>query len=304
MESAPEKPGFEEGAAGSAPLSHPPERAEVLLFGASSIIGWSLYRYGELPRVAAFCNALTRAPPPGLAGGIDLDDEAAVAELFSRANPRLIVHCAGICNVETCENAPEFAHRVNVEATRALLAHAPSSARIVYLSSEHVFSGDGGPYDEAAAPDPLSVYGKTRVLAEELILSRKNALVLRPGLWVGPSPTGRIGHLDWLRYRHRRGLPMTVIEDEVRTAVWAPDAARRVAALADSGAEGIRHITATRPVDRPTLARHLAARLEIEPRFQIARRQDRHVPHPGRLELATRYQDALAAPLPAAIDAI
>jgi dTDP-4-dehydrorhamnose reductase len=273
----------------------------VFLFGAGSMVGWSILSAGGLADVTGFCNGFTRTPPPGISRGIHLDDELGVAMLFRRARPRLIIHCAGVCSVETCEAGPEFAYSVNVDGTRILLDHAPPETRIVYCSSDHVFSGDTGPYAEDAAPDPISVYGRTRVAAEHLVLARPNTLVVRSGPWIGPSATGRIGHLDWLRYRHARGLPMTVVADEARSAVWADDAARRVAALATSAVTGIRHLTAA-AVARPALASYLTQRFAIGARFSVERRSDRRVPHLGRVELATRYGDDLARPLRSALE--
>ncbi len=269
----------------------------VFLFGAGSMLGWSIFRAGGLSAVEAFANGFTRNMPPGVERGIHLDDELAVSQLFRRERPRLIIDCAGVCNVEKCETSPEFAHSVNVEGARIVVDHAPPDARIVYLSSDHVFSGDGGPYDEDAVPDPVSVYGRTRVAAERLVLSRPNSLVIRTALWIGPSATGRIGHLDWLRYRTARGLPMTIVADEARSAVWAEDAARRVVALAESSITGIRHVVATRPVARPDLARFLSAHFDIPASFGTTTRAALRVPHLGRVHLTTRHTDDLAAPL-------
>jgi dTDP-4-dehydrorhamnose reductase len=271
----------------------------VVLFGASSMLGWSLLRARSA--ITAFCNRSTRRTPPGAVGGIDLDDEPAVVELFARMRPSLIVQCAGVCDVESCELSPEFAWAVNVEAMRILIAHAPPEARIVYCSSDHVFSGDTGPYDELSPTDPVSVYGRTRVAAERLLAARPNSLIVRAGLWIGPSATGRNGHLDWLRYRHRRQLPMTVVADELRSAMWADDAARRVWALADAGVTGVRHLVAARVVSRPELARFLVEHLAIDARLEVHTRRDRRTPHLGRVELVTRYHDALAQPLPPVI---
>jgi dTDP-4-dehydrorhamnose reductase len=270
----------------------------VFLFGATSMLGWSLLRAGRVSEITAFCNALTRTPPEGIAGGIDLDDEPEVAALFARHQPRLIINCAGVCDVGTCEDSPQFAHLVNVEGTRVLLAHAPADARIVHLSSDHVFSGDTGPYYEDSPTEPVSVMGHTRVAAERLVLARDNTLVIRAGLWIGPSANGRIGHLDWLRRRHRLGLPMTVVADEHRSAVWAEDAARRVWELADSPVTGVRHVVASRIVSRPELAAYLDRALSIGARFGTETRAERRRPHLGRIDLRTRYTDALAAPLP------
>ncbi len=267
----------------------------TFLFGASSMLGFSIAR--AYPEIVAFCNAKTKVLPVGVARRIDLDDEPAVRALFAAESPSLIIHCAGVCDVEDCERSPEFAHTVNVEATRVLVAHAPASARIVYCSSDHVFGGNGGPYFEDSPVAPISVYGRTRVAAEQLILARPDTLVVRSGLWIGPSSNGRIGHLDWLRTRHRRGLPMTVVADEIRSAVWASDAALRVWQLAHAPVTGIRHITATRAVARPELATFVNAHFEIGAAFAVESRAERRSPHLGNVELATRFGDSLAAPL-------
>jgi dTDP-4-dehydrorhamnose reductase len=277
------------------------EMGEVFLFGATSMLGWSILRAGRASEITAFCNALTRHPPAGIAAGIDLDDEPAVAALFARTQPSLIINCAGVCDVGTCEDSPRFAHQVNVEGTRILLAHAPATARIIHMSSDHVFSGDSGPYHEDSPTDPVSVMGGTRVAAEQLVLARESTLVIRAGLWIGPSANGRVGHLDWLRSRSRRKLPMTVVADEQRSAVWAEDAARRVWELARSPSTGIRHVVATRIVARPVLARYLNERFAIGAELALQPRAERARPHLGTLDLRTRYTDALAQPLPSVV---
>jgi dTDP-4-dehydrorhamnose reductase len=263
------------------------------------MLGYSLFR--ARPDITAFCNRQTRKKPAGCAGGIDLDEEASVAELFARVQPSLIVQCAGVCDVENCEQSPEFAWEVNVAAMQILLTHAPPSARIVYMSSDHVFSGDTGPYDESTPTDPLSVYGRTRVAAEALMLARPNTVVIRSGPWIGPSSSGRNGHLDWLRYRKTRGLPMTVVADEARSVVWAENASARVWDIAASSITGIRHLTATRTIGRPELASYLNERFAIGAEISQQLRADKTAPHPGHVELRTIHRDALAAPLPSVV---
>lgn len=272
----------------------------IFLFGANSMLGWSMFRANQA--CVPFCNGFTKDAPPEIERGIHLDDELAVSQLFAEEQPSLIIHCAGVCNVGTCEQSPEFAHSVNVEGTRILLDYAPASTRIIYMSSDHVFSGNtGGPYREDSPTDPISVYGHTRVAAEQLVLARPNTLVLRAGLWIGPSANGRLGHLDWLQDRHRRGLPMTIVSDEHRSAVWAEDGAARAWALARSTLTGVRHIVADRIVSRPVLARYLVEKLQLGARFGTESRHQRKTPHLGNVVLTTMFHDALAAPLPSVV---
>jgi len=276
----------------------------TLLFGASSMLGFSILR--GAPRagidVTAFCNRNTRKLPEGTTERIDMDEEHELRELFARVTPALVIHCAGVCDVADCERSPEFAQAVNVDATRFLVAHAPPETRIVYCSSDHVFGGDGGPYFEDSPPAPISVYGRTRVAAEAFVRARPNTLVIRSGLWIGPSSNGRIGHLDWLRSRHQRNLPMTVVSDEIRSAVWAEHAADRVWELARSSITGTRHITATRAADRPAIATYVNTRFGIGASFGVEPRAVRTMPHLGNVELATRFDDPLAVPLVSVLD--
>jgi dTDP-4-dehydrorhamnose reductase len=139
------------------------------------------------------------------------------------------------------------------------------------------------------------------VEAEQVVLERPQSLVIRTGLAIGPSPNGRTGHLDWLRYRAQHKLPITIVEDEFRSVVWAEDLARRVMTLAKSKEIGIHHIPATRVVSRIELAHYLLKRLGLESRFHSESRHQRPTPHLGRVELISTYRDELAIPLPSVV---
>lgn len=275
----------------------------IYVLGAASMPGWSLLRHPAGNRLVPFGGARAKAPASRGWRRFNLEDGGAYARLFAGEPPRALVHCGGVCDVEKCEAHPAWARAVNVESLGYLLACLPAATRLVYISSDHVFSGRRRAYDERSRPSPLTEYGRLRIAAERLILKKRpDALVLRYALCVGPSSGGRTGHLDWLRYRTRRGLPITLVRDEYRSAVRAEDLARRILAYVDSAAAGIRHIAAA-AVSRPELAEYLNRRFRIGARFTLVSRADRPVPHLGRVELATVYRDALAAPLPAVVRA-
>ena len=266
--------------------------------------GWSLIQNPAGRALVPFCSAHAKAPACRGWRRFNLEDERSYDKLFAVEPPRALIHCGGICDVEKCEANPAWARAVNATSLEYLLARLPSATRLVYVSSDHVFAGRRRPYDERSRPSPLTEYGRTRVAAERLILTKRpDALVLRYALCVGPSVDGRKGHLDWLRYRRRRGLPITIVEDELRSAVWAGDLARRILDYVDSDIAGIRHVAAEKAVSRPELAAYLNRRFRIGARFKLEARAGRLVPHLGRVELATAYSDALAAPLSAVVRA-
>src|SRR5262245_50127741 len=146
------------------------------LFGATSILGFNLARlYPKtiLPFVTPRnrCRAVRQWP------ALTLENPRWTEALFTENEPDVLLYCHAVCDVPKCEAAPEWAHEINVEHVRRLLPLLPSKTKLVYVSSDHVFGGDGI-YDEESPPCPISVYGKTRVAAEELVLERSNSLVI------------------------------------------------------------------------------------------------------------------------------
>jgi dTDP-4-dehydrorhamnose reductase len=272
----------------------------TLLFGATSILGFNLAR--SFPQtILPFVTPRSRAPSLRHWPVLQLEDCAWPAALFAQHQADTLLYCHAVCDVPKCEAAPAWAHEINVEHVRRVLATLPAKTRLVYVSSDHVFGGDGV-YDETCSPCPISVYGGTRVEAEKLVLTRAGSLVVRVGLPIGPSPNGRTGHLDWLRYRIQRNLPVTIVHDEYRSVVWANDLARRIMELSESAETGIRHVTATRAVSRVELANYLLSVSGVIASFCRESRYERTAPHLGRVELATSHRGELFRPLACVLD--
>jgi len=273
----------------------------TLLFGATSILGYSIaqrFRDTVLP----FVTRANRAKSIRQWQVLNLEDPAWPATVFEQHQPDLFIQCHAVCDVPRCEVAPDWAREVNIVYLKRVLDALPDKTRLVYVSSDHVFGGDGV-YDENSPPCPISVYGRTRVEAEEMVLSRPGSLVLRVGLAIGPSPNGRTGHWDWLRYRIGKNLPVTIVHDEYRSVVWASDLATRVMQMANSRETGIRHISATRAISRIELADHLLRIFGEPATYERESRNQRSAPHLGRVELASIYSGDLFEPLHCVLDA-
>jgi len=271
----------------------------TLLFGATSILGFNLAR--RFPGIVPFITRANRAPSIRRWPTLHCEDPQWLTSVFAHYRPELLLYCHAVCDVPKCEAQPAWTREINIEHTRRTIAALPPQSRLVYVSSDHVFGGDGI-YDEASSPCPISVYGDSRAVAEELVLRRSGSLVIRVGLPIGPSPTGRAGHWDWLRYRTKRNLPITIVQDEYRSAVWASDLSERIMALALSTETGIRHVAATRIVSRIELADHLIRQLGLRAAYQRESRHQRAAPHLGYVGLATRYRGDLFEPLACVLD--
>lgn len=271
-----------------------------LLFGATSMLGFQLAT--RFPKaLQPFISPGNRAQAVRHWPSLQLDNKNWIEEQFHRTQPNILLYCHAVCDVAKCETHPKWAHEINVQHVKRVLQALPEQTKFVYVSSDHVFGGDGV-YTEDSAPCPISVYGRTRVDAEQEVLQRAGSLVIRTGLGIGGSHNGRTGHQDWLRYRMQQNLPITIIDDEYRSAVWIHELAQRVMDLAKSAEAGIRHLSATRAVSRVELATHLLHSMGREAKFTIESRQQQHAPHIGRVELGSVFQGKLFQPLPSVLE--
>jgi dTDP-4-dehydrorhamnose reductase len=205
------------------------DRLPLLITGVSGVAGYNAFHYfrarypgqviGTRPRQT------WRLCEPGLVV-LDAEDAAGMRRLFDEHGFRSVLNCVGNCALKSCELDPAMAHVLNVASAAALADNVVRhGCRLVHLSSDLVFSGAGsGGYVETDTTDPVTVYGKTMVQAEQLILTRvPAAAILRISLPMGPSFNEHAGAIDWIQSRFRAGRPATLYYDEVRSCTYCDD---------------------------------------------------------------------------------
>jgi dTDP-4-dehydrorhamnose reductase len=167
----------------------------IWITGAGGLIGSWLVK--TAPKGAGEVIGLTRPQ-------LDLADAAAVRETFDSQRPSLIFHCAALSRSPACEADPASARKINVEVTARLAALA-TNIPLVFFSTDLVFDGRTGNYDELAEVNPLSVYAETKVQAERVVLENPKHTVIRTSLNCGVSPTGDRGLDEQLCQAWRAG---------------------------------------------------------------------------------------------------
>jgi dTDP-4-dehydrorhamnose reductase len=184
-------------------------------------------------------------------GRLDLAQPAALRERVRAIAPDAIVNAAAYTAVDRAESEPELARTVNTIAPGVLAEEAARrDAVLVHYSTDYVFDGTkAGPYVESDAPNPLSVYGRTKLEGERAVgASGCRHLTLRTS-WVYGA-RGRNFLLAMLRLaRERPGL--RIVDDQVGAPTWCREIAAATASLlarpelAARGAEGLYHLTAS-----------------------------------------------------------
>ena len=102
----------------------------------------------------------------------DLASDEQVKKLSKSIYPEIIIHSAGLKDINFCQNNPNKAYEVNVTTTKNLINYFPLS-KIIYISTDYVFDGDKGNYTESDITNPKTIYGETKLKAEKLFFNKE-----------------------------------------------------------------------------------------------------------------------------------
>jgi dTDP-4-dehydrorhamnose reductase len=198
---------------------------------------------------------------------LDVADASSVARAFAQHRPSLVVNPAAMTDVDGCERDPAAAHRANVEGPRALaVACRASGVRLVHVSTDFVFDGrKREPYTIEDAPNPLSVYGRTKLDGEVAVRDVLPDAVIARTSWVfgvgGKNFASRL-----FEYAAKSKL-LKGITDMRSVPTYAPDLAARLLVIASLGVAGTYHVTGSGDATWFDVARALldaARRTDVE----------------------------------------
>jgi len=173
---------------------------------------------------------------------IDIQKEGDVATKVGKLRPHIVVHLAAYTNVDGCELDEEKAFAINAEGTKhVVLASASCRAKVVYLSTDYVFDGNKRePYLENDSPQPLNVYGRSKLKGEQYVQDLvKDGLIIRTQ-WL----YGRHGNnfVTSILQQAREKRVLSIVNDQIGSPTYAMDVAEAISVLIQFGAQGIFHV--------------------------------------------------------------
>jgi dTDP-4-dehydrorhamnose reductase len=232
----------------------------VWITGAQGLIGNYLVHAD-----AQFAN-LWQARPLGRSD-LDLTDYHKVTSLFRQERPRVIFHCAALSKSPECQANPALARNLNVEVTQVLCDLA-QDILLIFFSTDLVFDGRFGNYDETSPVNPLSVYAQTKVAAEQIVLSNPHHIVIRTSLNGGTSLAGDRGFNEQLRNAWQAGQMLRLFTDEFRCPIHAAVTARACWELLAKNQPGLYHVAGSERLSRWQIGRLIASRWpQLSPRL-------------------------------------
>jgi dTDP-4-dehydrorhamnose reductase len=169
---------------------------------------------------------------------VDLTRAEAIRNYFAGKNFNFLIHCAAYTAVDKAEEEPQLAYAINAEAVKTLAEIcAEKKIRMIYISTDYVFDGEANqPLAETARPNPVSVYGKSKLAGENHVLSvLSDAFIIRTA-WVY-STFGK-NFVKSIRHLASQRESLGVVCDQIGTPTYAYDLASAVLQIVDALAQG------------------------------------------------------------------
>jgi dTDP-4-dehydrorhamnose reductase len=225
---------------------------KLLITGANGLLGQKLvHALGAHPEISTLATGLgscrIQNPPSNVAyQTCDLSIPEEVEKVFSKFRPDVVVHAAAMTNVDTCELNPAECRKQNVTATRHVIQSCEAlGAHLIHLSTDFIFDGTSGPYVEEDLPNPISVYGESKLEAEKLVQNSTCPwAIVRTILVYGIAPgLSRSNIILWVKSSLEQGKEIQVVDDQFRTPTLAEDLADGCLRIATQKATGVFHIS-------------------------------------------------------------
>jgi dTDP-4-dehydrorhamnose reductase len=246
----------------------------ILITGANGLLGQQLVRVmGAAPRYDVL--ATGREREPRFSGGscgyarLDITDSEALRQTFVDFTPDVVVNCAALTQVDDCEEHRRKCWQVNADAVEEMASLCRTGgSRLIQVSTDFVFSGTDGPYDEDARPNPVNYYGRSKLAAENhaRAAGHQRWAIARTVLVYGAGRRlSRDNIVLWLIDRMSRGKTVRMVTDQYRTPTYAPDLADGVERIVRFGKSGVYHLSGRECMSIFEMAKRVAEFFGFDP---------------------------------------
>ncbi|MDX2127522.1 MAG: dTDP-4-dehydrorhamnose reductase [Chloroherpetonaceae bacterium] len=244
----------------------------ILITGANGLLGQKLTdafsndRTYDLLVTARQENAYNQTSSFGYMT-LDLCQRGDVKELIWNYSPDVIINAAAFTDVDGAERDKENSWKANVTSVENLIAAARLvGAKLVHVSTDYVFDGKSGPYDEVSLPNPLSYYGKGKLASENAVrAANDNWIIVRTMVVYGIAEKVKKNFAIWLAQKLGNGEPVTIVDDQIGNATLADDLARGIYELVNQNRKGLYHISGPEIISRYEFAKLLANAFGYDP---------------------------------------
>ena len=199
---------------------------------------------------------------------LDIRNQVNLKEVVNSTSPDVVVNLAAMTNVDACEKHPKLAGEINVAGLQHICDSF--SGKIIQLSTDYVFDGKSGPYNEKDQVCPVSIYGKTKLAAERILLdSNVNNLVVRGNVLYDYSSYTKASFLNWVVSSLKQKKEIKVVEDQYNNPTWTQSMADIIHLCISNDLNGLVHWGDADHLSRYDFSKMIAEKFSLDSKLII-----------------------------------
>ena len=216
---------------------------KLLVTGASGLLGLNLAFEAIASHEVIAVDRRTLTGTPFRVLNADLLADGAVDAILDEAAPDCVIHCAALADLEGCESDPSLAHSLNADLPGRLAeACRARGIQLVHISTDAVFDGSkDGAYTEDDEPSPLSVYARTKLDGERLVLAANPEAAVARANFYGWSPGGNRSLAEFFFNNLSSNKPVSGFTDVLFCPMLVTDLAGVLLSILEKKLSGLYH---------------------------------------------------------------
>lgn len=242
---------------------------KILVTGGNGLVGANLINYiNRLNRDYEIISAyFTLATTFDFAKNIKIDiNDTFDLETIRNISPDIIVHCAALTEISYCEANPQKAQLVNIQGSKNIaLISKQCNSKLVYISTDSVFDGTDGGYSEKDLPNPLHVYGKTKLEGEkECLTNNADSLVVRTNLFGKNIYPNKKSFVEAIIYNLQKKEPYYAFIDCYFNPLYVNTLCKYILKLVENDSKGIFHVVGSEVLSKYDFAMKICTTFGFE----------------------------------------
>lgn len=194
---------------------------------------------------------------------LDISDNKMTEKVLSENHPDVILNLAAITNVDACELSPNLAEATNLGGVQNLCKNF--EGHFIQISTDYVFDGASGPYSERINPNPISVYGKTKLAAEQwLAENHQKTTIVRTNVVYSYSERAKASFVKWVIDSLSSEKPIRVVNDQWNNPTWTESIVSVLKLFLEKEIYGLYHYGDKGYMNRYTFAQMIAEVFELD----------------------------------------
>ncbi len=174
----------------------------------------------------------------------DISNRNEIKKVIYDFCPDVIINTAAYTNVDKSETERELAWKINVKGVEYLAeACRVIDSHLIHISTDYIFDGKNGPYNESDLPNPLGYYGRTKLASENALkISAIKYTILRTNVLYGTAKFSRPDFVKWVVDSLRNNIEIKIVDDQINNPTFIDDLVQAINTVIELRKEGIYNI--------------------------------------------------------------